>query len=525
MEQRVLTDRLLNNEDFWQGKNVQLPSFNRSSLPVTSLCFSAGRMAYGHTGDILQDLLEKDPETGMMVGVETYALRYCTELAVSDYCMTQLIYEQEKGRVTPKIQRAIQSVIFVDSNTESMTWRTLMELAENPRITFATINAPEGAYGTVMSGGGDAEPVSDAVKEDLMNGTVTSDGAKWTSFAYRRYLAGHPFALVSCTNFSSNGNFTGATLRMVAREWEKKGFVKKGFVDYLSDPARFSFPNCMIDRIAVAPDERTQEVMQSLGIVSNIVVTERTRYWVVEDLFPAGRPRFEEADGVFMVPDYPAVKKYEDMKLRILNMSHSVIAGLGVVLGYRGPYGIFKAMEDRHIPALIDAIIDIVVEIIDPPGKIDPRDFARAAIERLRNPNIPDDPMRIALNASTKMHPRFMETFFEGRQKGIAQGELDIILVPVAGFFRYTMGIDDTGESYELENDPVRESLIECGKKAELGNSGSAAAFDPLIHDTSIMGEHISSYPETAETVKTLVTKMIAGKGAVRETLMEYLKN
>jgi mannitol-1-phosphate/altronate dehydrogenase len=35
--------------------------------------------------------------------------------------------------------------------------------------------------------------------------------------------------------------------------------------------------------------------MDALGITSTTVITEQTRYWVVEDLFPAGRPPFEAA--------------------------------------------------------------------------------------------------------------------------------------------------------------------------------------------------------------------------------------
>ena len=78
-----------------------------------------------------------------------------------------------------------------------------------------------------------------------------------------------------------------------------------------------------------------------------MVVTEKARYWAVEDIFPAGRPKFEKAEGVFMEKSYQEIKKYEDMKLRILNMSHSLIAGLGVLLGYRGKYGIYNAMQEQ----------------------------------------------------------------------------------------------------------------------------------------------------------------------------------
>lgn len=523
MATKVLTQRLLDDATFWQGKNVQLPKYNRKKLPVTSICFSAGRMAYGHTGDIMQDLLNLDPSTGLMVGVETFAPKYVAEMSVSDYLMTQLIFENEQGKVTPKVQGAIDSILFIDTNTSSLAWTKLLEYARDPQVRFATINAPEGAYGVSYSGGEFATPINPTLIKDLEEGTVNSDPAKWAIFALERFKAGLKFAMVSCTNFSGNGHYTAATLKTVAKAWEENGFAPKGFLAYLSDPTQFSFPNCMIDRIAVSPDDATRKVMADAGINSNMVITEKARYWAVEDVFPAGRPSFEKAEGVFMEPTYEDVKKYEDMKLRILNMSHSTIAGLGVLLGYRGQYGIYKAMQNPDMVKVIQKIIDLVIKTVDKPKQMDPKDFAKAAIERLNNPNIPDDPMRIALNGSTKMLPRFMDTYYAAQEKGIPDKDLEVILLAVAGFLRYTMGIDDKGETYQLEDDPRKDALIACGQKAKLGDSAGVAAFQSLIADSGIMGKDLYQHGNTGKALEAITAKLLAGKGAVAETIKEFI--
>lgn len=520
---RILDQVTLDDASFWKGKNVELPKYDRKKLPVKALCFSAGRMAFGHTGDILQDLLNEGHADGVMVGIETYAARYCADLVASDSLMTQLIYENEKGKVAPKIQAAIVKVLYVDGDKNSLTYKRLMEYARDPQVQFATINAPEVVYGVVYKGGEFAEPINKALIEDMEKGTVSTDPAKWTAFALERFQAGLPFALVSCTNFSANGHYTGATVRTVARAWEERGYAPKGFVAYLSDPSRFSFPNCMIDRIAVPPDAKTREVMAELGIESNVVVTERTRYWVVEDLFPAGRPAFERAVGVIMEPSYHEVKKYEDMKLRILNMAHSTIGGLGVLLGYRGPYAMYRAMQDEDLTEIINRIIEIVIETIEWPSKMDPRTFAKDTIMRLNNPNIPDDSMRIAFNASTKMRPRFMDTYYAARAKGMSEEQLDVVLLPVAGFLRYTLGVDDAGQAYNLENDPIRDKLVEVGQKAKLGDPASVSALAELIADANVMGENLYAYGQAGQRLERFAAKMLAGTGAVRKTLREFL--
>jgi fructuronate reductase len=279
----------------------------------------------------------------------------------------------------------------------------------------------------------------------------------------------------------------------------------------------------MIDRIAVPPDDKTNQIMERLGVVSNVVVTERTRYWAVEDIFPAGRPPLEEAEGVFMAKGYDDVKKYEDMKLRILNMSHSVMAHLGVLLGYRGKYGIYRAMQDEDIKKVIALIIELVLETVERPEMMDPRDFAADAIERLNNPNIPDDPMRIALNGSTKMLPRFLDTFYAAREKGVDAKRLEVVLLPVAGFLRYTLGIDDAGKAFGLEGDPIKDTLEACGKAASLGDSASAKAFRKLIADASVMGRDLYELGDTGNALQEMTGKMLAGEGAVRRTVGEHL--
>ena len=523
MQKLQLNQELLDNRSFWDNKNVILPQFDRKSLPVRSLSFSAGRMAYGHTGDILQDILNDDPSAGAMAGIETYACKYCEELAKADYLQTQLIFENEKGKGKAKIQGAVKKVLFIDSDQKSKTWQEMMAMAHDPGVQWATINAPEGVYGVSYSDGDYAAPANPKLISDMENGTTETDPAKWTAFACERFKAGHPFALVSCTNFSGNGHYTRATVRTVAKAWEERGFAPEGFEQYIADPQRFSFPNTMIDRIAVAPEERALKIMDQLGIESNLIVTEECRYWAVEDLFPAGRPAFENAEGVFMCPDYNDVKRYEDMKLRILNMSHSLIAGLGILLGYRGTYGIYRAMQDKDITTLIDRIIKIVLQTVVRPQQMEPADFARDTIARLNNPNIPDDPMRIAFNGSTKMKPRFLDTYFAGLQKGIGADSLDVVLLPVAGFLRYTLGIDDAGGRYDLENDPLKDLLLQCGGAAKLGEPESVAAFKSCIEHADMMGTDLYGQGDAGKRLEKMTAAMLAQPGAVRATMQRIL--
>ncbi|PCJ62596.1 MAG: hypothetical protein COA79_03525 [Planctomycetota bacterium] len=521
-----LNQSLLENKEFWENKSVELPKYDRKTTPIKSIAFSAGRMAFGHTGDILQDLLNKDSSCGQMLGVKTNSLNSAQPFFESDSLITQLIFENEKGKITKRIVGAVKETIFCDNNKTSDSWQTLLEFARDPAIQFATINAPEMVYGVTWDGKSEQSVIIDEkLKDDINNGTIDTDPAKWVFFALERYHANLKLAFVSCTNFSANGHFTAACMKTIAKGWEDKGYAPQGFYQYISDPTKISFPNCMIDRIAVAPDDNTNEILKDLQIDSPVVVTEKARYWVVEDKFPAGRPPFENAEGVIMEESYEEVKKYEDMKLRVLNMSHSVIAHLGVLLGYRGNYGIFKAISDTDLKSLIDSIIVIVQNTIPNPNKMSVAKFAEETIERLFNENIPDDPMRIAFGGSAKMHPRFLETYFEAKEKGADDSDLIKLLLPVAAFIRYTVGIDDDGNEYELGDDPFLNLLKEAGNSVCIGKEETSDKIKEIISHEGIMGRNLFEDGNTGENLESLVKSMLKSKGSIRSTLQEINKN
>ncbi|MBE6928720.1 MAG: mannitol dehydrogenase family protein [Ruminococcaceae bacterium] len=513
-----LNQALLSDKSFWEGKGAQLPKYDRTALPVTAICFSMGRMGFGHFADIMQDLLDSGNAAGTIAGVETFSRGYYESLQASDMLVTQIIYGNEKGAALPKIQGAITRALFLEETTESEDWQELLAYARDPKVQFATINAPEIVYGMTYSGGEFATPTAPKVIADMENGTYTSDPGKWTRFALERFNAGLKFAFVSCTNFSKNGFFTGAVLRTMARAWEEKGFAPKGFLAYLSDPAQVGFPNTMVDRIAVSPDDAVKARMEELDVDSAVIVTEENRYWAIEDVFPGGRPAFDKAPGVFMCPNFADVKKYEDMKLRILNMSHTTIASLGVLLGCRGAYGVYRGMQEPKIVEIITKITELVQSIIEKPASIDVGDFIADTFKRLNNPNIPDDPMRIALNVSTKIVPRLMDTYWEGLEKGVCPCKLSVILKPVAGFLRYCAGIDDAGVEYTLEDDPIKDTLIACGKAAREGVDVKTA-FAPILTNAQVMGKDLTTEPKVYDELCALATAMFEGNGAVRKVI------
>ncbi len=508
--EKMLTGTLIGDKAFWQGKdNCVLPGYDRENTPITAICFSPGRMGYGHFGDILQDIMDKGGKAGLVCGVESFSQPYYNGLVANDFLCTHVIYGEGKGEVTLKIQGAFKTALFVDADTKSLPWTRLLDFARDEKVTYATINAPEAVYGMRYFEGDYAEPSAQRVIDDMQNGTVNSDPAKWTYFLRERFIAGLKFSMVSCTNFSRNGFFTAAVIRTIARAWEQNGFAPQGFEAYVADRSRVGFPNTMVDRIAVSPDAKVFADLAAADLLSPVVVTEKNRYWCIEDCFPAGRPEFEKAEGVFMCRDFEEVKKYEDMKLRILNMSHTTIAGLGSLMGFRGEYQIYAAMQNAEIVGIIKDVIGLVTGIIERPAGIAVEDFAADTFTRLNNQNIPDDPLRIALGCSTKIHPRLMETYWEAKEKGFGADKLASVLRSVAGVLCYTTGRDFAGNTFTLADDPIGETLKKCGQDA-LAGKPAKDAFEPLLRDKAVMGRDLFDEPDTLDALIAQIDALLA---------------
>lgn len=82
------------------------------------------------------------------------------------------------------------------------------------------------------------------------------------------------------------------------------------------------------------------------------VEAESFSQWVIEDRFPTGRPAWEAAGALF-VED---VRPFEEMKLRMLNGAHSLLAYAGVPAGVRHVdeamrYAALAGFVRRHVAA------------------------------------------------------------------------------------------------------------------------------------------------------------------------------
>ncbi|MFW0765870.1 mannitol dehydrogenase family protein [Trabulsiella odontotermitis] len=271
----------------------------------------------------------------------------------------------------------------------------------------------------------------------------------------RRKAAGLPaFSVMSCDNMPENGHVMRNVVCAYARavDSDLAAWIEKNV----------TFPSTMVDRIVPAVTADTLDKIEHITGVRDPagVACEPFRQWVIEDNFVAGRPAWEKA-GAELVKD---VIPFEEMKLRMLNGSHSFLAYLGYLAGYQH---INDCMEDesyRH------AAHTLMLKEQAPTLKVKGVDLAHYAdllIERYSNPALRHRTWQIAMDGSQKLPQRMLDSV---RWHLAHQSRFDLLALGVAGWMRYVGGVDEQGNTIEV-CDPLLPVIQQAVKQSQEGET------------------------------------------------------
>ena len=319
-------------------------------------------------------------------------------------------------------------------------------------------------------------------------------------------------------NCSQNGQKLRNAVIFIARKWLKRGFVSDGFVEYISDDSKVSFPWSMIDKITPRPDSSIAEELAELG-VEDMAPIETGRHTFIAP-FQNGRPAFEDA-GVHMTPR-DTVNKAEKMKVMpCLNPLHTALAITGCLLGYKK---IADEMKDDDLKALAYKLGDEGMPVVISPGIISPDAFIKEVLEeRLPNPYLPDTPQRIATDTSQKLAIRFGETIRGYDEKGEAD-KMRVLPFVLAAWLRYLIGVDDEGKEMQLSPDPMLE-VVRCAMEGiKLGEEcKDMSGVNWILSKEELFGINVLETGDLGDMIKEHFVEMLKCPGAVRNELKKVV--
>lgn len=535
----VISMRLVNYDASWKEKGYELPEYDREQIGrntkenPTWIHFGAGNIFRGFPAAGLQKILNsKAYEKGVIVA-EGFDYEIIEKAYQPFDNLSLLVVLKSNGTIEKRVIGSVTESLVADS-TNAKDWERLKEIFKNPSLQMASFTITEKGYSLVNSQG----DYLDAVSNDFREGPKQPGNimGKVTALLFERYQnGGYPIAMVSMDNCSHNGDKLFAAVETYAKNWVNHGFAEEGFLRYINDSARVTFPWSMIDKITPRPDDKVKQMLEKDGFEdTDLIITskntytapfvnaEETEYLVIEDTFPNGRPPLEKAG--FLFTDRETVDKVEKMKVcTCLNPLHTALAVYGCLLSY---HTIWEEMRDPELSKLVNKIGYVEgMPVVINPGVLDPQDFIDAVIQRrLPNPFMPDAPQRIATDTSQKIPIRFGETIKAYvKSDHLKVTDLTFIPLAIAGWCRYLMGIDDEGNEFIPSPDPMLAELQGYVKDIQLGDKLRKDTLKPILSNDKIFAVDLYRVG-LGEKIEDMFEELIAGKGAVRATLKKYLK-
>ena len=273
--------------------------------------------------------------------------------------------------------------------------------------------------------------------------------------AQRRAAQHAPLTLLSCDNLPANGDSLQGLVLAFAEQ------VDAGLRDWIA--TKCTFPNSVVDRIVPrASGTDRARIASATGLLDAApVVAEPYADWVVEDRFANGRPAWELAGARFVDDAAP----HERAKLRIVNGSHSALAYLGAMAGWRS---VDQAIAVPALRRYLDALLreEVVPTLGAVPG-LDLVAYRARMFERFANPALQHATAQIAMDGSQKLPQRLLGTV---RDRLDAHRPIERLALAVAAWLHYLSGTDETGATHAID-DPLANALAEQLARAEATGS------------------------------------------------------
>ncbi len=328
-------------------------------------------------------------------------------------------------------------------------WGEILQCAKDPAMQVIISNTTEVGIRlveeSIRPGGGQAGTPQP--------GSPVSYPGKLLAFLYERYQAFEGSAeagmvIIPTELIIDNGKKLAAILLELA------GFnrLEPGFIDWLREHNHFC--SSLVDRIVPGKprDEPLAELQKRLGYTDELLsIAEVYRLWAIE----GGETvrsilSFVQADaGVIIRPD---IEIYRELKIRLLNGTHTLSCGLAYLAGFGT---VKQAMEDALFAAFVS---DLMLKEIAPsiPYELPlsaALDFGAEVLDRFRNPNLQHQWLSITMQYSSKIKMRDIPVLLQHYKKHESPPVL--FSLGFAAYLLFMRAVRKQGNVYEGQNKGV----------------------------------------------------------------------
>ncbi len=426
--------------------SIPRPTYDRSSLTAGIVHIGVGNFHRAHQAWYTHQLMQAGAAREWAIvgsGVQPYDATQRVKLLRQDLLST--LIKLSESSTAAQVVGSMTDYLPVEPDNAAL----VRKLAD-PAIRIVSLTVTEGGYYV--------DPVTkrfDAGHQDIRHDTAnpehprTAFGAMVAALRMRRDQGSGPFTGLSCDNLQGNGAVLRQTVVSLARQRDPE------LADWIE--SNCTFPNSMVDCIVPATGTKELAMVKSHGIDDQVPVThEGYRQWVIEDDFCRGRPDWDAAGATFS----NRVQDYMEMKIRVLNAGHQIVANAGEILSIET---IVECMAHPLIHALFRKVQrDEILPQIAPVANVSKQDYLDLIDARFSNPAIFDTARRVSYEGSAR-HTGFILPILRER---VADGApVEGLALVEALWARMCEGTREDGSAIE-PNDPLWHTLTSTAKAA-----------------------------------------------------------
>lgn len=464
---------------------VDIPELSLLTLPERVIQFGTGALLRGLPDDYIHRANLAGIFQGRILVVKSTDQGSTTAFEQQNSLYTLLVQGYEDGQhiVSRQVNAAISRVLSAQQQ-----WHEILKTARSPEMEILISNTTEagivGSEGTIH----DSPPISLA--------------AKILAYLYARYRhfdADPTKGLVIIPTELITDN--AVVLKDIILNLCHQQQLEDTFIDWV-DQANY-FCNSLVDRIVlnkVAPE--TLPYVDSLAIMA-----EPYRLWAIESdsIVVHNKLSFAALDPSIKI--VPNIAKYKEIKLRLLNATHTLCCGLAILSGIADVKTFFTdAVLDCYIRQIL--FKEIGPSLLQTGILTTEADqFAHTVIDRFKNPFLSHQWTSIAIQFSSKIKTRVLPIlpYWYGQHQAPPTGV-------AIGFAAYILLMQQTTEENDFHDDYRSAVQLHLQQRDPVPS---------LLADQQIWGESLLNYSGLACMVSEILQRI--KQLGLRSTIVDYL--
>ena len=465
------------------SKYLDLPSDEIFNLPEKVLQFGTGVLLRGLCDYFIDKANKKGIFNGRIVVVKSTDSGGADDFNAQDGLYTHSVKGIENGK---PVEEYILNASISRTLSARSQWLEILHCAKNPAMQIVISNTTEVGI-TLME------------SDKITNNPPSSFPVKLLAFLHERWKhfegsVASGMVIIPTELLVNNGD----VLKGIVLEQAQRNSLEPEFIDWLKTQNRFC--NSLVDRIVPGkPDQAmTDNLQKKLGYEDNLMVlSEVYRLWAIQgDEHVRNVLSFAQADsGVIIERD---IEIYRELKLRMLNGTHTLQCGMSYLLGFRL---VKDVMANGYLSRIITNLMlgEIALAI---PYKIDSKTrdrFGRMVLDRFRNPFLNHKLLDISAQYTTKMKMRNIPILLQYYKEFGKPPEL--FAMGFAAYLQFMKGEREVNGTYYGESNGEYYP-INCNFAPYFYEQWQNFDLDKVLANRSLWGEDLTQLEGFAEAVR-----------------------